>query len=978
VLSVLILGPLANAFPATWSWTLKEFQPNVPQGGRANAIAVNPTNDDILFVASETGGVFRSSDRGVSWHHVDALPAYYMGSVAYVPADPNVLIATSGDQFTSNDENGGIWRSTNGGASWTHLSNPPPPPGVTARFSAGEISIAPDTGNIFVATNFGVSISTDRGVSWATTSPFGWGAVSSVLSQTGGLVLASNPGGVVRSTDGGASWNPAGAGPGGVGDMHGFGRSPLDPQTVYAVNSATKLFFSEDGGLNWTQIASAPAGGGSCGGIAFIKPVLQAHRLLPNPPPETLKLYFGNRCGLAILTAPQVPGTAHFDYGGAWVPATLDHGDTRDLAFGTRRLFKAPLLLGTDGGLHVTADGGLHWTFTGGGAGGYNALQITEVKSQWIEDVNRFDLYYGTQDNDLRASGTLGSSWINPVCCEGFFIEREARVAKAADSLITFVRCGACDNLQSAPLFASASGWPNPPGVVAGNPAVVSRDFVIQGVSTDTGLTKGFAVTPDRGSTWTQYATLPEDRGDQPKRSLQTFNVAHRHRSNLVHYQSIRTGFDAARNFGVMHLARLTKRLATMTASVSYPAMNGFGGFGINPTMFAWYQVFGVDPLDSSHLIAPDVINEKVMQTWDGGENWAEIPLLTSMVTDSGHYLFRNWVFPHVSAVSFYPSNPNLVALGTQQGGVFVSTDRGSTWSKVPGSERATYITSLEWRTGTDLFVSTYGRGLWRIQGKLEIPNFPQLCEIINCLIRYVDPGDPPPDIFKRGIAVLEGHITGVHVDGGIVKGIDVSPGSSIGYIGKGGEQQHVVIRESKRFVGLKGLVSPRLNFTAVGGGPHAVALALDVHNRLRAAAFSEESLPLAEPTRGREPEEATEDEPPMKPSRSPTADRPYVSVTAEGRNADAFYPGGRMTVSAQRMPYDVPFEVLLDGRVVEKVAASANGVINTAISTPDEVGLHTLTIRDAPTGKVIDGTMFIVRHLDRREDKDEGTPVSK
>ena len=60
----------AAAFPISWS--LVEFQPNVKNGGRADTIAVNPTNNAIMFVASESGGLFSTSDSGVTWHHVDS------------------------------------------------------------------------------------------------------------------------------------------------------------------------------------------------------------------------------------------------------------------------------------------------------------------------------------------------------------------------------------------------------------------------------------------------------------------------------------------------------------------------------------------------------------------------------------------------------------------------------------------------------------------------------------------------------------------------------------------------------------------------------------------------------------------------------------------------------------------------------------------------------------------------------------------
>jgi hypothetical protein len=42
--------------PLLWSWSITEFQPDIPNGGRANSIAIDPTNDDNQWVATESGG----------------------------------------------------------------------------------------------------------------------------------------------------------------------------------------------------------------------------------------------------------------------------------------------------------------------------------------------------------------------------------------------------------------------------------------------------------------------------------------------------------------------------------------------------------------------------------------------------------------------------------------------------------------------------------------------------------------------------------------------------------------------------------------------------------------------------------------------------------------------------------------------------------------------------------------------------------
>jgi len=722
------------------------------------------------------------------------------------------------------------------------------------------------------------------------------------------------------------------------------------------------LFVTEDAGATWTRITSAPTGGSGCGGISFVK-ATRSQLLRRTGVRDRLHLYFGNRCGLFFLTPPRIAGASRFDYSGAWTAATMDHGDTRDLAFSTNaRLFApSPLLLTTDGGLHKTTDGGLSWSFTGGGVKGYNALQITEVKGQWINDIHRYDLYFGTQDNDNRASADAGVSWPGQVCCEGFFFEMEKKVATAADTQVNFVSCGPCINLFSGATFGGVRGWPNPPGVVAGNPAIIEKSFHVQGVNTDGGFTNGFAVTRDLGVTWQQYVTVPEERRDMPRlsrrRRLSRFDVP-------TQYQSIRTGYDATHNFEVDHLVRLTKNLRSDTASAYYPAMNGFGGLGINPTMFAWYQVFGVDPSNSRYLIAPDIVNEKMMQSADGGDNWTDMPALTALVTDGGRYQFRNSIFPHASAVSYYGVDSNMVSVGTHQNGIMLSSNHGASWNKVPGSERATYITSIEWRSATDAFVSTYGRGLWRLQGTFWIPDFPPLCRWIDCHIRRIDRGDPPP--FDRGIVVFEGRIQGIRVAQGRVQEVFVTPGSSIGFLAEAQSAPKVRVTESQKMVGLQGDL-PGVDWTQ---SEAVIAVALDKEERFLGMATAKQELPTraATGTKQREAKEPRED----SRRQSPTATRPYINLTAPSGRFDALTPGDEIVITGQRIPAGTPVEILVDNQPIGKASADANGQLDFKLKAPEQLGLHTLTVRDARTQKIIDGTMFIVTHRDEKEGEEE------
>ena len=91
--------------------------PKVPAGGRAVAIAVSQSDAKRLVVATESGGLFRTFDGGVSFQHLDAFPTLFAVDVVMASLDPNIVIATARDDFATTP-GGGIWRSQDGGASW--------------------------------------------------------------------------------------------------------------------------------------------------------------------------------------------------------------------------------------------------------------------------------------------------------------------------------------------------------------------------------------------------------------------------------------------------------------------------------------------------------------------------------------------------------------------------------------------------------------------------------------------------------------------------------------------------------------------------------------------------------------------------------------------------------------------------------------------------------------------------------------------
>lgn len=215
---------------------LEEYQNHDPNtgnevrttaSGRMTGIAFDPNNANTLYVATAGGGVWKSTNKGASFTSITASrPEFAYASVAVDPANSNVIYAGTGD-LTGYYGNG-ILKSTDGGNNWTLLG--------TAEFGANAVvQIIIDPGNsnrIFAAT--------------------GWAAQRPAKNEPPGK-------GVFRSTDGGATWqkvldcNPC---------ANGFTDLLMQPgnaQVLYAANAGVGIFKSTDGGNTWNALADFAA-----------------------------------------------------------------------------------------------------------------------------------------------------------------------------------------------------------------------------------------------------------------------------------------------------------------------------------------------------------------------------------------------------------------------------------------------------------------------------------------------------------------------------------------------------------------------------------------------------------------------------------------------------------------------------------------------------------------------------------------------
>jgi len=159
--------------------------------GRITAMAADPTAPDRVFIGAADGGVFRSTNGGADWAPVfDDMPVLSIGAIAIDPTDPDVIYVGTGETNAAGDTyaGDGVYKSTDGGDSWINVGLP-----LSAKI--GRISIDPkDSQRVFVAVTGPLySTSAERGVYRSENGGNSWEQVLFVAEDAGAIDVVVDP-----------------------------------------------------------------------------------------------------------------------------------------------------------------------------------------------------------------------------------------------------------------------------------------------------------------------------------------------------------------------------------------------------------------------------------------------------------------------------------------------------------------------------------------------------------------------------------------------------------------------------------------------------------------------------------------------------------------------------------------------------------------------------------------------------------------
>jgi photosystem II stability/assembly factor-like uncharacterized protein len=393
--------------------------------GRISALDVVDSDPRIIYAGAASGGVWKSKNGGVNFRPVFDDHNQCIGSVAVDQAHPDTVWVGTGEAWVRNSVSvgDGLYRTYNGGDKWERV-------GLENTERIGKIIVHPTDSNVVYAAALGHlwDANEERGLYKTSDGGATWDKILFVDENTGCTDVAIDPAepdilyaamwqfrrqadfftsggpgsGLYKSTDGGQNWRrlEEGLPPGELGRI-ALAVAPAEPNRIYATVEAVEsaLYRSDDKGETWEKKNTQKA----IKGRPFYFSLLIPDPVDPDRVYKTSNGLLVTRDGGKTFT--RVGGWVHVDYHAMWInPADPTH-----------------IIVGNDGGLYMTHNRGNGWRHVPN-------LPVSQFYKVGVDDRRPYHVYGGLQDNgswtapSRSRGGIENSDWENLGGGDGFAV----------------------------------------------------------------------------------------------------------------------------------------------------------------------------------------------------------------------------------------------------------------------------------------------------------------------------------------------------------------------------------------------------------------------------------------------------------------------------------------------------------------------------------------------------------------------------
>ncbi|WP_417557014.1 T9SS type A sorting domain-containing protein [Mesoflavibacter zeaxanthinifaciens] len=381
------IGPFTHTNTGSWS----------SGQGRVNVIVKDPNNPSTFYVGAPAGGIWKSTDAGLTWNTTtDNLPQIGVSGIAVDVNNSNIIYIATGDDDAGDSYSVGVMKSTDGGQTWNTTGlNPGNSPS-----SMNDIYMHPSNSNIlWVATNSGVFKTTDAGVSWSNQNSLGGSNGTAGLNikdikihpTNPDIIYAASSSRIYKSTNGGESFSLVSSGlPNNGVSRYVIDVTPANPNVVYALAADNSynflgLYKSSDSANSFTNVASSLTVGD-----IFESPQAWYDMAMTVSDTNENEVY----TGVLNIWKTTDSGTTFTKINNWSSPfsSSYTHADIHFLRF-----FDGELFAGTDGGFYKSSNGGTSFTDLTAG------MQISQFYRISVSKQSSSKMVGGLQDNGGHA-----------------------------------------------------------------------------------------------------------------------------------------------------------------------------------------------------------------------------------------------------------------------------------------------------------------------------------------------------------------------------------------------------------------------------------------------------------------------------------------------------------------------------------------------------------------------------------------------